>query len=75
MPQWARMFVLLVGMTGWLAAVAVSLFLQQIPSAAVISIPAGLWLALSGGSKISQKRAVRKKTAADVTTDKEGDPA
>lgn len=57
MPQWARLFVLLVGMLAWLAMVGVSLWLKQIPSAVLIGFPAALWLALSGGDTIARKRA------------------
>ena len=61
MPQWARLFVLLVGMFAWLGIVIVSLFLKQIPGAVLIGFPAGLWLALSGGNTIARKRAQRAK--------------
>lgn len=73
MPQWARVFTLLVGMLAWLAIVIVSLFLQQIPSAVVIGFPAGLWLALAGGSSIARRR---EGSAAEVAaTDREDDAA
>jgi hypothetical protein len=76
MPQWARLFVLLVGMLAWLGIVAVSLWLQQIPSAVIVGFPAALWLALSGGDTIARKRASPIRTAevpkADPT-EKEGD--
>jgi len=72
MPQWARLFVLLVGMLAWLAMVVVSLWLKQIPSAVLIGFPAALWLALSGGDTIARKRA---NTRQPSKADKEGDRA
>lgn len=72
MPQWARLFVLLVGMLAWLAMVGVSLWLKQIPSAVLIGFPAALWLALSGGDTIARKRTAARRSA---KTDKEGDRA
>lgn len=56
MPAWARNLVLIVGMLGWVAMIGVSLWLKQIPGAVLIGYPAGLWLALSGRSKISGNR-------------------
>lgn len=74
MPQWARLFVLLVGMLAWLAMVGVSLWLKQIPSAVLIGFPAALWLALSGGDTIARKRAsTTRKVKAARAADKEGD--
>lgn len=61
MPQWAKLFVLLMGMFAWLGIVVVSLWLKQIPGAVIIGFPAGLWLALSGGNTIARKRAERAK--------------
>lgn len=79
MPQWARLFVLLVGMLAWLAMVAVSLWMQQIPSAVIVGFPAALWLALSGGDTIARKRARSTRTGKAavkaVKTDEEGDRA
>ncbi len=71
MPLWARVSTLLVGMIGWVAMVAVSLWLRQIPSAVIVGFPADLWLAVAGGSKIAQNR-----TPADQPSDDQGgDPA
>lgn len=76
MPAWARVFVLLTGMIAWIAIVAVSLFLRQIPSAVIVGFPAALWIALAGGNRIATRRATRDEPAAvKATTDKEGDPA
>lgn len=76
MPQWAKLFVLLLGMVTWVAIIAVSLWLKQIPGAVLIGFPAGLWVALSGGTTIARKRARKARAAAEVsTTDKEGDAA
>ncbi len=61
MPQWAKVFVLLMGMFAWLGIVIVSLWLKQIPGAVIVGFPAGLWLALSGGNTIARKRAERAK--------------
>lgn len=71
MPQWARLFVLLVGMLAWLAMVGVSLWLRQIPSAVLIGFPAALWLALSGSDTIARKRASTR--TAEAAAKKEGD--
>lgn len=74
MPQWARLFVLLVGMLAWLAMVTVSLWLKQIPSAVLIGFPAALWLALSGGDTIARKRASStRKVKGARAADEEGD--
>jgi hypothetical protein len=76
MPSWARVFVLLTGMIAWIAIVAVSLFLRQIPSAVIVGFPAALWIALAGGNSIARRRANRDDTAAvEAATDQEGDPA
>jgi hypothetical protein len=72
MPSWARTFVLLTGMTAWLAIVGVSLWLGQIPSAVVVGFPPVLWTALAGVNTITRKRAAVKKEAA---ADEEADPA
>jgi hypothetical protein len=71
MPQWARLFVLLVGMLAWLAMVGVSLWLKQIPSAVLIGFPAALWLALSGGDSIARRRSGTR--TAKPAKAKEGD--
>lgn len=65
MPQWAKLFTLLVGMAAWLGIVIVSLWLKQIPGAVVVGFPAGLWLALSGGNTIARKRAQKAKRSND----------
>jgi len=74
MPRWASTFVLLVGMTAWLAIVGVSLWIKKIPDAWIIGFPAALWLALTGESRISRRRANRDEPAAvEAATDREGD--
>jgi len=79
MPTWARVFVLLTGMIAWLAIVAVSLFMQQIPSAVIVGFPAALWIALAGASSIGRGRADQTDeepaAVASAATDQEGDPA
>lgn len=78
MPQWARLFVLLVGMLAWLSIVAVSLWLQQIPSAVIVGFPAALWLALSGGDTIARRRATARTAEApepEAATEQKGDHA
>lgn len=76
MPQWTRIFVLLTGIIAWIAMVAVSLWLKQIPSAVLIGFPAGLWIALRGASSISRERAETTRPADDVAaTETEGDRA
>jgi hypothetical protein len=75
MPQWAKLFVLLVGMLMWVGIVAVSLWLKQIPGAVVIGFPAGLWVALSSGTTIAKKRARRKQAAGAAAAEEKGDPA
>lgn len=76
MPQWARVFVLLVGMIAWIAIVGVSLWLKQIPSAVIVGFPAALWLALAGGSTLTRRRTNQQDSAAEVAaTDGEGDSA
>lgn len=78
MPNWARMFVLIVGMLAWVGIVIVSLRLEQIPSAMVIGFPAALWLALAGGRTIAARRDQQDEPAAGdevATPDEEGGPA
>jgi hypothetical protein len=65
MPPWARTFVLLTGMLAWVAMVAVSLWLKQIPGAILVGFPAGLWVALNGRSTIAKKRATSGRTTKD----------
>jgi len=63
-------------MIAWIAIVAVSLFLRQIPSAVIVGFPAALWIALAGGNSIARRRAVRDEPTASVAAnDQEGDPA
>lgn len=74
MPQWTRILVLLTGLVGWVAMVAVSLWLKQIPSAILVGFPAGLWVALRTTSNITRGRADDAQTADDATaTETEGD--
>lgn len=78
MPQWARVLVLLIGMIGWISIVAVSLLLEQIPSAMIVGFPAALWLALAGGSTIARRGANQDEAdpaAVEAATEQEGDPA
>ncbi len=79
MPQWARVFVLLSGMLAWVAIIAISLWLQEIPSPMIVGFPAALWLALSGADSIARRRAQSgEETPAVVdgaTTDEEGTQA
>ena len=74
MTKWESTFVLLIGMLAWLAIVGVSLWIKKIPDAWIIGFPAALWLALTGESRITRRRANRDEPAAEVaTTDREGD--
>ncbi len=77
MPQWARHLVLLISMLGWIAIVAKSLLLEEIPSAMIVGFPAALWLALAGGSTIARNRANQgdDPAALDAAAEEEGDPA
>lgn len=67
MPAWAKTFVLITGTLAWLAIVAVSLWLQQIPSAMVVGFLPALWLALAGRNSIGQDRAAEDDSAAQPT--------
>lgn len=63
-------------MTAWLAIVAVSLFLGQIPSAVVVGFPPVLWTALAGVNTITRRRASEDRPATVASAaDEEGDPA
>lgn len=73
MPKWARTFMLLSGMLTWIAIVGVSLWIKKIPDAWIIGFPAALWLALTGESRITRRRASQNEPAA--TSDREGDSA
>lgn len=73
MPPWARTFMLLAGMFGWMALVAGLLISHQAPTAALIGFPAGLWIALNRRSTIARKRARKKQQTTD--DDSEGDAA
>lgn len=77
MPRWAQVFVLLTGMAAWLAMVAVSLLMKEIPSAVLIGFPAGLWIALNRGNTIARRRAAARRVsrAPESAADEEGDPA
>jgi hypothetical protein len=58
-------------MLTWVAIVAGSLWLRQVPSAVVVGFPAGLWVALAGRSSIAKKRAQAKRAAALGAADDE----
>jgi hypothetical protein len=61
-------------MAVWVAMVAVSLWLKQIPGAILVGFPAGLWVALNGRSTIARKRAT-KDPVIDDDEPKGGTPA
>lgn len=68
MPPWARTFVLLIGMVGWLIMMVGMLLTHQPITAALIGFPAGLWIALNRRSSIARKRA--RKTLDKTPDDK-----
>ena len=55
MPGWAKTFVLVIGTLSWVSIVAVSLRLEQIPSAMIVGFLPALWLALSGRSSVARE--------------------
>jgi len=76
MPAWAKTFVLITGTLVWVAIVAVSLWLQQIPSAMVVGFLPALWLALSGRNSISQDGATTDSTPpAEAAANEQEGPA
>lgn len=74
MPAWAKTFVLITGTLAWLAIVAVSLWLRQIPSAMIVGFLPALWLALAGRNSITQDGAPQQEesAAAGAATEQEG---
>lgn len=73
MPTWAKTFVLITGTVAWVAIVAVSLWLQQIPSAMIVGFLPALWLALAGRNSISRDGATQDGTPpAEAAANEEG---
>lgn len=61
MPDWMKTFVLIIGLGGWLATVAVSLFQGKLPDAATLGIPAALVFAVAPPITIGRGRANRQR--------------
>ena len=73
MPDWLKTFVLIVGCSGWLATVVVSLLQGQLPNAATLGVPAVLVLAVGRSVTIARKRVdKRKRRPAPVAPDGDG---
>lgn len=75
MPTWAKTFVLITGTLVWVAIVAVSLWLQQIPSAMVVGFLPALWLALAGRNNMTQDGATQDTPPAEVAATEQEGPA
>lgn len=61
MPDWMKTLVLIIGLGGWLATVAVSLFQGKLPDAATLGIPAALVIAIAPPITIGRGRANRQR--------------
>lgn len=57
MPDWLKVLTLIVGLTGWLATVIVTLWQGKLPDAATLGIPAALVIALAPPVTIGRRRA------------------
>jgi hypothetical protein len=75
MPAWAKTFVLIIGTLAWVAIVAVSLWLRQIPSAMIVGFLPALWLALAGRNSISQDGATQDEPVSTGTPPGQEGPA
>lgn len=56
-PDWAKIFTLIVGLLGWLATIAATLLQGKIPDIGTLGIPAALILALAPPIRIGRNRA------------------
>jgi len=62
-PDWLKIFVMIIGLGGWLATVIVTLWQGKLPDAATLGIPAALVLALAPPVTIGRRRASRGRRA------------
>lgn len=63
MPDWLKVFVLIVTLTGWVASVVVSLAQGKVPDATMLGIPAALVIALAPPITIGRGRGRRERDA------------
>lgn len=61
MPDWLKTLTLIVGLSGWLATVIVSLIHGELPNAATLGIPSVLVIAVARSVTIGRKRAAPPK--------------
>lgn len=56
-PDWAKIFTLILGLLGWSATIAATLLQGKIPDIGTLGIPAALILALAPPIRIGRNRA------------------
>lgn len=82
MPNWTKVLTLIIGLSGYSAAVIMSLFRGEIPSVGTLGVPAALILALAPSISIGRNRARtgaaarrRNNQTTDETAEDEGNEA
>lgn len=66
MPEWLKALFMIVGLGGWLATVAVTLWRGELPDATTLGIPAALVIALAPPVTIGRGRGTGEADAAPV---------
>lgn len=69
MPDWLKTLTLIVGLSGWLATVIVSLVQGELPNAATLGIPSVLVIAVARSVTIGRKRAPQRRRRPAPATD------
>lgn len=72
MPDWLKTLTLIVGLTGWLATVIVSLLQGELPNAATLGIPSVLVIAVARSVTIGRRRAAPPKRRRPVRAPDDG---
>jgi hypothetical protein len=72
-PDWLKIFVMIIGLGGWLATVVVTLWQGKLPDAATLGIPAALVLALAPPVTIGRRRANTRQRRAVPAAETAGD--
>jgi hypothetical protein len=68
-PEWLKALFMIVGLGGWLATVAVTLWRGELPDATTLGIPAALVIALAPPVTIGRNRANADEAATPATTE------
>jgi hypothetical protein len=72
-PDWLKIFVMIIGLGGWLATVVVTLWQGKLPDAATLGIPAALVLALAPPVTIGRRRGTTSRRRAVPAAETAGD--